>query len=196
MGPYVVRRILAAVPVVVGVMVFTFSMLHLSPGDPAVVLAGADAPPDAVDAIRRQLGLTRPLHVQFVGYLGQVLSGDLGQSLVSRKPVSAEILRVRYERIRELPMRSTGGPAPSVSIAFRAGRGPGSSSTVVDQHRSAAGLGYGSGYPPYGGSGDLVFPEARSAARRWSSWGGARRAPLGPTSGAAWRSDSAPGPTS
>lgn len=94
MGPYIVRRVLAAIPVVLGVMVLSFAMLHLAPGDPAVVVAGADAPPEAVEAIRRQLGLTRPVPVQFLGYLGQTVSGNFGHSLVSRKPVSEEIRRL------------------------------------------------------------------------------------------------------
>ncbi len=94
MGAYIVRRLLAMIPVVLGVMVFSFAMLHLSPGDPAITLAGADAPPEAVEAIRTQLGLDRPLQVQFLTYVGQVMSGNLGQSLVSRKTVGQEIVRV------------------------------------------------------------------------------------------------------
>ncbi|MGH7320791.1 MAG: ABC transporter permease [Candidatus Rokuibacteriota bacterium] len=94
MGPYVVRRVLAALPVVLGVMVFSFAMLHLAPGDPAVVIAGADASPEALAAIRAQLELDRPLHAQFLTYLGQLARGDLGHSLVSRKSVADEIRRV------------------------------------------------------------------------------------------------------
>lgn len=94
MAAHVVRRLIAVLPVVLGVMVFSFAMVHLVPGDPAVVIAGADATPEALAAIRDQLGLDRPLLVQFAGYLAQLARGDLGQSLVSRKSVAAEIARV------------------------------------------------------------------------------------------------------
>jgi glutathione transport system permease protein len=94
LGGHVVRRLLAAVPVVLGVMVFSFAMLHLSPGDPAVMIAGADATPEAVAAIRQQLGLDRPLPVQFLAHLASVARGEFGHSLVSRKPVVEEIRRV------------------------------------------------------------------------------------------------------
>ncbi|MDR7481152.1 MAG: ABC transporter permease [Armatimonadota bacterium] len=94
MRQYVVRRLLMLGPVMVGVMVFSFSMLHLTPGDPAVIIAGPDAPRDAVEALREELGLTRPVYVQFAAYLTNVLSGNLGQSIVSKKPVAEEIRRV------------------------------------------------------------------------------------------------------
>ena len=91
---YIARRLFAAIPVVLGVMVFTFALVHLAPGDPAITLAGPDAAPETVEAIREQLGLRRPLPVQFVAYMGKVIVGDLGDSLVSKKPVREEILRV------------------------------------------------------------------------------------------------------
>lgn len=94
MGPHVVRRLIAALPVVLGVMIVSFLMLHLAPGDPAVVIAGADATPEAVAAVRAQLGLDRPLPERFLTYLRKVVRGDLGHSLVSRKPVAEEIRRV------------------------------------------------------------------------------------------------------
>ncbi len=94
MWRYLLRRLLATIPVAFGVMVFSFSMLHLTPGDPAVTIAGADAPRDAVEALREQLGLNRPVWGQFAAYLGQVVSADLGQSIVSNRPVGEEIRRV------------------------------------------------------------------------------------------------------
>jgi ABC-type dipeptide/oligopeptide/nickel transport system permease component len=82
------------VPVALGVVAFSFFMLHLTPGDPAVTIAGPDAPRDAVEALREELGLTRPVHVQFIAYLAKILSGNLGHSIVSKRPVGEEIRRV------------------------------------------------------------------------------------------------------
>lgn len=94
MRRYILRRLLIALPVMFGVMVLSFSMLHLTPGDPAVLIAGPDAPRDAVEAIREQLGLDRPVWVQFGSYVAKAVSGDLGESLVSGKSVGEEIHRV------------------------------------------------------------------------------------------------------
>jgi len=74
-------------------MAFSFGMLHLSPGDIAVTIAGPDASPDTIEALRDELGLNRPIFVQFVSYIGQILSGDLGKSVLSKKPVVEEIMR-------------------------------------------------------------------------------------------------------
>lgn len=76
-----------AVPVLLGVMVLVFLILHLSPGDPAVTVAGPDAPPETIQAVRTELGLDKPLYVQFATYLKNVLTGDLGRSIRSREPV-------------------------------------------------------------------------------------------------------------
>lgn len=94
MGKYTFRRLLMLLPVALGVMTLSFAMLQLTPGDPAVTIAGPDAPPDTIEALRRELGLDRPVHVQLLTYLGNVLSGNLGQSIVSKKDVAEEIGRV------------------------------------------------------------------------------------------------------
>lgn len=86
---YALRRVLAAVPVLLGVSVAVFMILHLAPGDPALLVAGADAPPETLAAVRRELGLDRPLHEQYWSYLKRVLHGDLGRSVRSREPVAA-----------------------------------------------------------------------------------------------------------
>ncbi len=137
MGLYIVRRVLAAIPVVLGVMVLSFAMLHLTPGDPAVVVAGADAPPEAVEAIRRQLGLTRPLPVQFLSYLGQAVSGNFGHSLVSRKPVSEEIRRLLGPTL-QLVVAALGfavAAALGLGVASAVWRG-----TLLDRLATAAGV--------------------------------------------------------
>jgi peptide/nickel transport system permease protein len=88
MYTYVLRRVLATIPIMALVAVFVFLLLHMSPGDPAVIIAGDFATPDQVERIRQALGLDRPLHVQFVTWLGNVLRGDLGTSIYSGLPVT------------------------------------------------------------------------------------------------------------
>jgi peptide/nickel transport system permease protein len=85
---YVLRRLLAVVPVLAFVAVFVFALLQLTPGDPAAVLAGDYATPEQIAAIRTQLGLDRPVLTQFFTWLGHVLTGDLGVSIYSGKEVS------------------------------------------------------------------------------------------------------------
>jgi peptide/nickel transport system permease protein len=85
---YLLRRLLATIPVMGVVAVFVFSLLHLTPGDPAAMIAGDFATADDIARIHTQLGLDRPLPVQFVAWLGQLARGDLGTSIFSRLPVS------------------------------------------------------------------------------------------------------------
>ena len=87
MTAYIVRRLLATIPVMVVVALFVFLLLHLTPGDPAAVIAGDDASPVDIEAIRRKLGLDRPIWEQFGIYVGNLLRGDLGTSIFSNLPV-------------------------------------------------------------------------------------------------------------
>lgn len=87
MTAYIIRRLLATIPVMVVVAIFVFLLLHLTPGDPAAVIAGDDATPEAVDGIRTKLGLDQPIHVQFGIYAANLLRGDLGTSIFSNLPV-------------------------------------------------------------------------------------------------------------
>jgi ABC-type dipeptide/oligopeptide/nickel transport system permease component len=87
-GSFVARRIVQAVPVLVLASIGIFALLHLVPGDPAVMLAGPDATPEIVSAIRHDMGLDAPVPVQYALWLGHVLRGDLGRSYVNRLPVS------------------------------------------------------------------------------------------------------------
>jgi peptide/nickel transport system permease protein len=89
---YVLRRLLALVPVAIVVATVSFVLIHLAPGDPAAIIAGPDAPAEDVAQIRRTLGLEEPLHVQLVRWYGRHATGDLGQSIFLRKPVLDAIL--------------------------------------------------------------------------------------------------------
>ncbi|MEO1092702.1 MAG: ABC transporter permease [Pseudomonadota bacterium] len=93
MWQQLLKRLLLSVPVLFGVLLLGFMLLQLVPGDPAVVLAGPMAPPAVIEQIRVDMGLDQPLLVQFFLYLGRVLQGDLGRSLISNVPVVEELAR-------------------------------------------------------------------------------------------------------
>jgi peptide/nickel transport system permease protein len=84
---YILRRLLATIPVMIVVALFVFFLLHLTPGDPAAVIAGDEASPAEIEGIRRKLGLDRPLWEQFGVYIWNLLNGDLGTSIFSNLPV-------------------------------------------------------------------------------------------------------------
>ncbi|MBN9012196.1 MAG: ABC transporter permease, partial [Rhizobiales bacterium] len=73
---YLIRRILAAIPVMGVVALFVFLLLRLTPGDPAAILAGDNATPEQLDRIRTSLGLNEPLYTQFITWIGKLLHGD------------------------------------------------------------------------------------------------------------------------
>jgi ABC-type dipeptide/oligopeptide/nickel transport system permease component len=94
---YIVRRVLVAVPTLLGVATVVFSLLRLLPGDPATVIAGPTATPEAIANLRHQLGLDLPLWQQYLSFLGRLLRGDLGISTRTGSPVVNEIFtRVPY----------------------------------------------------------------------------------------------------
>jgi peptide/nickel transport system permease protein len=84
---YALRRLALLVPLIFGVILVAFALMHLVPGDPAVVLLGQDATPAAAAELRRELGLDRPAGVQVVRYLWSVVRGDLGRSIFRHEPV-------------------------------------------------------------------------------------------------------------
>jgi len=88
MKRFFLRRILLTVPVVLGVATLVFSLIHLIPGDPVDVILGESALPAQRETLRRQLGLDKPLMVQYVDFLKGLTRGDLGRSLYSRQSVS------------------------------------------------------------------------------------------------------------
>src|SRR5207248_10213170 len=82
------RGLTQAVPVVFLATVGVFLLLHLLPGDPAILMAGSDAPPATVEFVRHDMGLDQPLPAQYVVWLGHIVRGDLGKSIFSKLPVS------------------------------------------------------------------------------------------------------------
>jgi peptide/nickel transport system permease protein len=93
---YIIQRILAAIPVMGFVALFVFLMLRLTPGDPAAIIAGDTATPEQLEQIRDALGLNDPLHIQFITWIGNLLQGDFGTSVISGKPV-IELIEARME---------------------------------------------------------------------------------------------------
>jgi peptide/nickel transport system permease protein len=88
---YVIRRLILTIPILLLVSIMVFSLLQLIPGDPATVILGQEATPEAKAALRRELGLDRPIVMQYFSWLGKVVQGDLGRSLVDRSPVIEHI---------------------------------------------------------------------------------------------------------
>jgi glutathione transport system permease protein len=91
MAAYILQRLLISVPVLLGVLLIGFLLLQVVPSDPVELLAGPEATQEVRDAIRKDLGLDRPLYVQFGSYLIRVLQGDLGRSLISNRSVAEEL---------------------------------------------------------------------------------------------------------
>jgi len=89
---YLARRLLLLVPVLAGVSVVIFMVLHLSPGDPVEIMLGSQATQEDRARLRAELGLDQPLHVQYGRWLGHVARGDLGRSLWMKRPVLDEVL--------------------------------------------------------------------------------------------------------
>jgi len=88
---YVLKRLLSTIPVLLGISFLLFFMLRMLPGDPAQVLAGQMATPEDIRIIRHQLGLDRPIHVQYGLFLGRLARFDLGRSARTQNPVIQEI---------------------------------------------------------------------------------------------------------
>ena len=88
---YLIRRILYAIPIVLGVSILTFALVFMAPGDPISAIAPADAPEEVVQALKQSYGLDRPVPIQYALWLKKALSGDLGVSIASGRPVLGEI---------------------------------------------------------------------------------------------------------
>jgi peptide/nickel transport system permease protein len=88
----VVMRVLALAPMLLALSIASFALVHVIPGDPALVMMGGEGTTQAVEELRRQLGLDRPLHVRYLEWLGKIVRGDLGESLYNKTRVSEELL--------------------------------------------------------------------------------------------------------
>jgi peptide/nickel transport system permease protein len=117
MNRYLVKRLISLVPILFGVTVMVFLLVHMIPGDPAAAMLGTEATPDAVQALRQEMGLDRPLPVQYLTWLGKAVKGDLGRSLHARAPVG-ELIGEKFAATAELGLVAT---VISLVIAIPAG---------------------------------------------------------------------------
>jgi peptide/nickel transport system permease protein len=90
---YVIRRLLAAIPIALGVSMVCFALVYLAPGDPIQTLLPPDADAETVDRLKRLYGLDRPLPIQYLEWLWRVAGGDFGRSIANGRPVAEEIWR-------------------------------------------------------------------------------------------------------
>jgi ABC-type dipeptide/oligopeptide/nickel transport system permease component len=91
---FVARRLLAAIPTLLAVLTLVFVIVRIVPGDPALVILGDQATPEAAAALRTRLGLDRPMWEQYFSFLGAALTGDFGNSLVTGRPIVTEVAAV------------------------------------------------------------------------------------------------------
>src|SRR5207302_10268542 len=92
MTQYVARRVLAMLPVLFGISVLVFLLVHLIPGDVTQVLLGTSATDQQIETLRRTFGLTRPLQVQYFDWVSHVLIGDFGVSFRTSRPVLPDLI--------------------------------------------------------------------------------------------------------
>ena len=102
---YTLKRIIGVLPTLIIVVTFVFFFVRMIPGDPARLVAGEQATLDAVEAVRVQLGLDQPIHIQYLKYVGGLLRGDLGMSLRTKRPVLTEVA-ARYGNTMALTLAS------------------------------------------------------------------------------------------
>lgn len=91
-GRFIIKRLLQLIPSLIGLSILVFLILHMVPGDPATILAGPEATAEDVEYIRKQMGLDKPLLVQYFDWLGRVLQGDLGRSIYARLQVTRMLI--------------------------------------------------------------------------------------------------------
>lgn len=137
MWAFALRRVLYAVPILLGVSLVVFSLIRLAPGDAADLLIPPEAPAEVAADFRARFGLDQPLHIQYVKWLRQVLAGDLGVSVVSNRPVASDLFNALGNTVLlALPAALLGftlGIALGALAAFNRG-------TILDKVFSAAAI--------------------------------------------------------
>lgn len=91
MGQFIARRLLSLLPVMVGVSIVVFALIRLIPGDPVIVMLGERARPADIERVREEMGFNRPIYVQYLEWMGRVVRGDLGTSIINRTAVMDEL---------------------------------------------------------------------------------------------------------
>ncbi|MGJ3265469.1 MAG: ABC transporter permease [Salinarimonas sp.] len=123
---FVLQRLAYAVPIIVGVSLICFLLVHLAPGDPASALIPDDTPPEIAAQIRAAYGFDQPLPLQYLRWLGNVATGDLGLALSTRRPVIEEVLPAVANTLRlavgAILLACVAGVLLGTLAAYRAGR--------------------------------------------------------------------------
>jgi peptide/nickel transport system permease protein len=91
MGQYIARRLLALIPVLLGVSLVVFMLIRMIPGDPVIIMLGERARPEDIERVREEMGFNRPVYVQYIEWMGRILRGDLGTSIINRTAVMDEL---------------------------------------------------------------------------------------------------------
>jgi peptide/nickel transport system permease protein len=120
---YIAQRLLHTVLVLLGVSLLTFGLIHMTPGDPVLVMLGTDATPSELDRLRHLLGLDQPLYIQYAQYLGRLLTGQMGDSIFQHQAVT-KLIGDRFPATVELTLAA-------MSIAVLVGMLTGVISAVV-----------------------------------------------------------------
>lgn len=91
MGQYIARRLLALIPVLLGVSLVVFMLIRMIPGDPVIIMLGERARPEDIERVREEMGFNRPIYVQYIEWMGRIVRGDLGTSIINRTAVMDEL---------------------------------------------------------------------------------------------------------
>lgn len=125
---YLIRRVTGIVPVLLVISLFVFGFVHLLPGDPARLVAGPDATAQDIALIRQDLGLDRPLHVQYLRFVSNAVQGEFGLSLKTKRPVIEEIgerfMPTLWLTVVSMVWATLAGLVIGVASAVRRGRWP------------------------------------------------------------------------
>lgn len=113
----ILRRLISTVPVLIGVSLITFGLIHIIPGDPAIVIAGPDASSDQIESVRELLGLDRPLHIQMGVWYLNLLQGDLGNSFM----LGRSVLQAIQERLPTTLLLTAYSIAITMPVGIAAG---------------------------------------------------------------------------
>ena len=117
---YFGRRLMALIPVALGVATLTFALIHLVPGDPVIAMLGDTAGPADVAGLRHGLGLDRPIAAQYASFLWSLAHGDLGESISMKEPVT-RLIAARFPATLEL---AGAGLLVAIVLAFRSALSP------------------------------------------------------------------------
>src|SRR3712207_5805406 len=101
MTRFILRRLLLAIPTLLGVLVVAFLLLYVAPGDPVMAMVGERADEETIARLRRELRLDEPLYKQFGHYVGGIARGDLGRSYITNRPIQRDI-RERFPKTLQL----------------------------------------------------------------------------------------------